>query len=167
MKLINEKGKLFGIINVVDLLVLLAIFAVIGGIAWQLAGDSISDAVAQESEMVVHMAIKGANENLWQEFERQDLLGENLIADSGVLNATITDVWLTDYEMSVNTADGEIVKSTDPSKKNIWIEVTTTVPKGTVKPSIGSQEIRAGREFIFKTVGFESNASIYYVEIAD
>ncbi len=31
MKIINEKGKLFGLINIVDFLVLLAVLAVVGG----------------------------------------------------------------------------------------------------------------------------------------
>jgi hypothetical protein len=35
MKLINEKGKLFGIINVVDLLIILAAVLVAGGIGWK------------------------------------------------------------------------------------------------------------------------------------
>lgn len=35
MKIINEKGKLFGIINVVDLLVLVAAIAVVAGVGYQ------------------------------------------------------------------------------------------------------------------------------------
>ena len=34
MKIINEKGKLFGIINVVDLLVLVAAIAVVAGVGY-------------------------------------------------------------------------------------------------------------------------------------
>ena len=36
MKIINEKGKLFGVINVVDLLVLLAVIAVVIGVGYKL-----------------------------------------------------------------------------------------------------------------------------------
>ncbi|NLM60645.1 MAG: DUF4330 family protein, partial [Clostridiales bacterium] len=39
MKLVNEKGKLFGLINLVDLLVLLFILLVAGGIVWKIFGN--------------------------------------------------------------------------------------------------------------------------------
>ncbi|MGE4547983.1 MAG: DUF4330 family protein, partial [Intestinibacillus sp.] len=34
MKILSEKGKLFGLINIVDLFVLVAVIAVVGGIGW-------------------------------------------------------------------------------------------------------------------------------------
>ena len=36
MKIINEKGKLFGLINIVDLLVLVAAIAVVAGVGYKL-----------------------------------------------------------------------------------------------------------------------------------
>ena len=36
MKIINEKGKLFGLINIVDLLVLIAAVAVAAGVGYKL-----------------------------------------------------------------------------------------------------------------------------------
>lgn len=44
MKLINEKGKLFGVINVVDLLVLLAVIAVAAGVGYKLFAPQIAEA---------------------------------------------------------------------------------------------------------------------------
>ena len=41
MKIINEKGKLFGIINVVDLLVLVAAIAVVAGVGYKLFAKQI------------------------------------------------------------------------------------------------------------------------------
>ena len=43
MKLINEKGKLFGVINVVDLLVLLAVIAVAAGVGYKLFAPQIAE----------------------------------------------------------------------------------------------------------------------------
>ena len=39
MKIINEKGKLFGLINIVDLLVLIAAVAVAAGVGYKLFRD--------------------------------------------------------------------------------------------------------------------------------
>ena len=44
MKIINEKGKLFGIINVVDLLVLVAAIAVVAGVGYKLFAKQIKEA---------------------------------------------------------------------------------------------------------------------------
>ena len=38
MKLIDEKGRLFGKINLIDLLVVILIVAVIAAVAWKLGG---------------------------------------------------------------------------------------------------------------------------------
>ena len=43
MKIINEKGKLFGIINVVDLLVLVAAIAVVAGVGYKLFAQQIKE----------------------------------------------------------------------------------------------------------------------------
>ena len=43
MKIINEKGKLFGIINVVDLLVLVAAIAVVAGVGYKLFAKQIKE----------------------------------------------------------------------------------------------------------------------------
>ena len=40
MKLIDEKGKLFGLINLIDLLVLLAVLAAAVGIGWKVMSSS-------------------------------------------------------------------------------------------------------------------------------
>ena len=45
MKLIDEKGRLFGKINLIDLLVVLLIVAVLAAVAWKLGGKKAAAAV--------------------------------------------------------------------------------------------------------------------------
>ena len=40
MKLINEKGKLFGIINVVDLIIVVMVIAMVGAVATNMVASS-------------------------------------------------------------------------------------------------------------------------------
>ena len=65
MKIINEKGKLFGVINVVDLLVLLAAIAVIAGVGYKLFAPQIADATARQVPMSVTVRVRGATP-LWR-----------------------------------------------------------------------------------------------------
>ena len=165
MKIINEKGKLFGIINVVDLLVLVAIVVVVGAIGVQLFGQKINDAVSPQVDLTAEVVIIGTAPRLVDEILRQDLVGERLVAGNEYMNATITDVWLEDYVMHAIRDDGVIVDATDPSKKDVVIEIKTKVAKDTPSPKIGSQELRAGKTFIVKTQTFECSGTIRYVEI--
>ena len=49
MKIINEKGKLFGLINIVDLLVLIAAVAVAAGVGYKLFAPQIKESVQPRS----------------------------------------------------------------------------------------------------------------------
>jgi len=167
MKIVNEKGKLFGVINVVDLLGLIALVAVAGAIVWQLLGDRVSDAVSEQAELTAVIAIAGSHPDLVAEVKRQDLVGERMVSGNSYLDAYISKVWFDDYVMQNPTAAGNIVDAVDPTKQDIMIEIKTTVAKDTASPKIGSQEVRTGRTFIIKTQTFECSGIIYYMEIAD
>ncbi|NLY70269.1 MAG: DUF4330 domain-containing protein [Clostridiales bacterium] len=167
MKIINEKGKLFGIINVVDLVILIVVIAVLGAIAWQLFGPQINNAVSPQVDLTAEVVIIGTPPRLLEEIERQDLVGEKLVAGNEYMNATITDVWFEDYIVQAIRDDGIIVDALDPSKKDVVIEIKTKVAKDTPSPKIGSQELRAGRTFIVKTQTFECSGTIRRVEIGE
>ena len=123
MKIINEKGKLFGLINIVDLLVLIAAVAVAAGVGYKLFAPQIKESVQPQVELTAIVRVRGATPFL------------------------VTEV--------------------DPDKKDIVFTIKTTVPKGTATPSIGTQEVRAGRTFIVKTNDFETSGNIDSVDIAE
>ena len=101
------------------------------------------------------------------EVERNSQVGKQLVSGNSYVNGTIEDMKIEDYAQQVTTADGRIVTAVDPDKKDIVFTIKTTVPKGTATPSIGTQEVRAGRTFIVKTNDFETSGNIDSVDIAD
>ncbi len=165
MKLINEKGKLFGIINVVDLIVLLVIVLGIAGVAVKLLGTQATDVVAQKVDCYAEVVVVGAAPRLYDEVFRQDLVGERMVASNVFLDSTVEAVWLEDYVVQVQTADGPIVDSKDPTKKNIAFVLKFQVAPDSSTFKIGSQEVRAGRTLIIKTQAFETNGIIRYVQV--
>ena len=64
------------------------------------------------------------------------------------------------------TADGEIVDATDPTKKDIVVVLTAKVAKDTPVPKIGNQEVRTGRTLTFKTNDFETIGNIESVKFS-
>ena len=99
MKIVDGKGKLFGIINIVDLIVLIALVVVIGAIAVQLLGTRVTDAMAEKVDCYAEISIVGAAPRIYEEVMRQDLVGEHLVSGNEYLSATVEDVWLEDYVM--------------------------------------------------------------------
>lgn len=165
MKLINEKGKLFGIINVVDLLVLIAAIGVIAGIGYKIFGTQIAEVTSEQVELVSVMRVRGATRFLTAEVERNPQIGKKIVSGESFTSAEIIDMKIEPYEQQVTTDDGRIVTALDQDKFDLVFTVKTTVAKGTAAPKIGTQEVRAGRTFILKTNDFETTANIDSVDI--
>ena len=167
MKIINEKGKLFGVINIVDLLVLVAAIAVIAGVGYKLFAPQIADAAAKQVPMTVTVRVRGATPFLVEEVQRNSQVGKKIVSGSSYTDAVITDMQMEPYDQQVTTADGQIVTARDPDKRDLVFTIETTVAEGTAAPSIGTQEVSAGRPFIVKTNDFETTGNIDMVDIAD
>lgn len=167
MKIVNEKGKLFGIINIVDLLVLLAVIVAVAAIGTQVFGSKVQDAISPQVDCIAEVTVIGTPPRIVKEVERQNLKGQRLVAGNEYLSATIEDVMIEDYVVQAVTADGTIVDARDPSKKDVTFRIKTRVSQGTPSPKIGSQELRAGKTFIVKTQTFECSGTIRYVQIGE
>lgn len=167
MKIVNEKGKLFGIINIVDLLILLVVIAAVGGIATQVFGSKVQEAVSPQVDCIAEVTVIGTPPRILKEIVREDLAGERLVAGNEYLDATVEEVIIEDYVVQAVTADGTIVDATDPSKKDVTFRIKTKVSQGTPSPKIGSQELRTGKTFIVKTQTFECSGTIRYVQIGE
>ncbi|MBQ1384839.1 MAG: DUF4330 family protein, partial [Firmicutes bacterium] len=99
MKLIDEKGRLFGAVNVVDLLVLLMIAAIVLVIATSFLGDKATEIVSQKQEYWFEVEVIGANPRLFNEVDRVDPVGATLIASNTFQDATIQDYWYEEFSM--------------------------------------------------------------------
>ena len=104
---------------------------------------------------------------LVKEVQRNDQVGKKIVSGSSFTDAVITDMQIEDYVQQVTTADGKIVDALDPSKKDLVFTIETTVAEDTAAPSIGTQEVRAGRTFIIKTNDFETTGNIDSVQIGE
>jgi len=161
MKIVDQKGRLFGVINVVDLLVLVAIIACIAGVAWKLFAPTVSNAVAPQVNMTTVVRVRGAMTYLIDELDKNPQAGKQLVSgNSYVDGAFIENVEIVPYIVQVQTAEGGIVDATDPSKKDVLVTITSKVPKGTATPKIANQEVRAGRTYTIKTQDFETIGTI-------
>ena len=160
MKIVNEKGKLFGLVNLVDLFVILAVLLGIAGVSWRVLGDTARDRLAPQVEMTVVTRIRGASVYLTSELERNPLTGKQMVAGNSYIDAVITEFRFEDYIAPIATDDGRFITAVDSDRKDIVITFTAKIPRGTPTPKVGTQEVRVGRTMLIKTRDFEVNASI-------
>ena len=123
MKLVNEKGKLFGIINIVDLIVLLCIIIVAAGVLYKFAAPAASNVIAPKSDMYVTMRVRGAMYYLDAEVTKLTP-GTRLIAGSDyIADAEVVSVESVPYLSAAETDKGEFVTASDPQKSDLIISV--------------------------------------------
>jgi len=106
MKLINERGKLFGIINLVDLFCLLVIALLLLGVGWKLLGPQVQEAVAPQTKMTTTFRIRGAYEYTLRWLGHNELVGEQLIMGNGyIVDAYVTGLTYEPFVRQEPTAE--------------------------------------------------------------
>ena len=163
MKIVNEKGKLFGLINIVDLLVLVVVLLLAAALFVKVILPAASDALAPEAKMEVTLRIRGVMDYMKDQIKESE--GATLIAGSAYVPGTkVISVEEVPYKAAANTDTGEIKTATDPQKYDLVIKVSAKQDKGSAIYKIGNQEVRVGRTFVFKTQTVEQNAIIERIE---
>ena len=164
MKIVNEKGKLFGLINIVDLVVLLVVLLLGAALFVKVVLPAASDVLSPDSEMVVTLRIRGVMDYM-KEQVKDIKPGAALVAGSEYVPDTkVLSIVEEPYKAAANTDGGEIKTATDPQKYDLIIKVSAKQGKGNPIYKIGNQEVRVGRGFIFKTQTVEQNSIIERIE---
>ncbi len=165
MKIINEKGKLFGIINVVDLLVVVALLAIIGGVGWKVLGPKVT-ASAPNATLTYTVRVRAINVRMQDEIRKNLDVDPRLIAGNDyVQSAKVTNVIFEPYKQQNPNDQGLFVDATDPTRVDAVFTVEAQVPKNTPIIKVGPQEIRAGTGHFLKTKYIEFAATIETVTL--
>ncbi len=163
MKIMNEKGKLFGIINIIDLALLLVIAALaVGALLF----------MKREGSPVEELQTKDYYVTLLCEEYRQEVAGAIKVGDKmyfgGVFtNLEIVEVKVEPSKMDVNMPDGTIVAADHPILKDIYVKVKITGdPIDPKDPMIyyGTTHATVGKSVTIKTTTVEIPAVIIKVE---
>ena len=153
MKLIDEKGRLFGKINLIDLLVVLLIVAVLAAVIWKLGGSRAAAAVAgTEKKAVYTVEFEDVSADIAEYAKTQ--VDKTLVNDSKQIAAVITDVRTEPYDNEL----GHV-------RLYITVEASASFTGNVYK--VGPQEVRVGYEYILKTSEFELTGLISALEVTD
>ncbi|MDR1117497.1 MAG: DUF4330 domain-containing protein [Oscillospiraceae bacterium] len=159
MKVVNEKGKLFGVINLVDLFVVIFVLLVGAGVVWKVFGTQVNQIVASPTDITFTVRIKGTHPRYYDSLTANGFPQQILAGDSFIADAYIVSCEKQDYITQVITSDGRIVDAKDGTKIDALVTIQAKV-SDTAAIKLGTQEIRAAKEYIVKTKYFEMYGTI-------
>ena len=89
MKIIDEKGRLFGKLNLIDLLVIILLIAAVAAVAWKLVGKKAAEPVADTGRTITYtVTVEDVNRGAAEFASTQ--IGKSLVNNSKVVDAAIT-----------------------------------------------------------------------------
>ena len=171
MKLINEKGQLFGLINVIDLLVLLAVVIAAVGIGWKVLGTE--EDVAEAPSNAVTVTYKARARGVYPYMAESYLsYGEELplqlVSNTSYLAyATLDKIEVEPSRVLSSDTDGNVTRQDDPELVDVIFTCTAQVSPDDAVMSVGVQELRVGASHTVKTRYFEASSTIQSIEIME
>jgi hypothetical protein len=145
MKLIDNKGKIFGLINIIDLLVILLIVAIVARFALKSGSNPIT-VETKDIQVVLHVnEVRDATANVIKE---GDIVRET---KTNLVLGKVTKVAVRPAETLVETADGRVVNYPNPVLKDVDITITGTGTAGENAVVVGNSEVRIGTILTIKT----------------
>jgi len=158
MRVIDEKGKLFGLINIVDLLVLLAILLVIGGAAYKIKGQKGSDTARTVRATVLAPALR-------PEMLTGIKVGDRMVSGSSFTDVVIKEIEIRPAFMITTDSQGQRVEAYDPYLKDliVVVEGKTVISGGVI--NIGGQEIRSSKDYYIKSLTYDFKGMILDVVV--
>ncbi|MCT4612378.1 MAG: DUF4330 domain-containing protein [Clostridia bacterium] len=162
MKIMNEKGKLFGLINVIDLFFLLAVIAMVFVVSTKLGGKAGFEKKATVN-YDIEVKVKGVLPEIAEKLEVGDVMLENSVNKKV---GTVKSIEKVEAEKEVTTADGEIKLAKVPGRYDIKVTLEgSAIFDKTRGLLIGSKDFQIGNSIIIKSksvifVGNVSNLEI-------
>ena len=153
--MIDEKGRLFGKINIVDLLVILVILIGAAVVAVKFLGPGSTAAInPAKTHVTYQVLVEGVQPEVYENI--QEHIPGTLMASGEFLDGQVTAVTATPHasEASVSASGEMLLVPVDSD----LLDLVFTIECNVVNPvttEIGPQEVRIGKTHIVKTDKFE------------
>lgn len=155
MKIINEKGKLFGLINIIDLGVLLLILALaVGGFLYMNRKEA--PPLIEMKEYLVTLKCSGFGDDVVNAIK----VGDRLYYGMGLSDIVITDVRVEPAKVDVHTSDGRIIVQDHPTLKDIYVTVKLKDSLDDPMIYINNLHVTVGKDIALKTTRVEVPAKV-------
>ena len=161
--MIDEKGRLFGKINIVDLLVILVIVIAAAVLGVKFLGPNSTIAVNPKTTQVTYkVLVESVHPEVYENI--QQYIPSTLMASGELLDGQVIAVEAKPHttNATVSASGDMLLVSTDKQLLDLTFTVECNVVN-TITSEIGTQEVRLGKSHIIKTDKFEmSSGTITY-----
>ncbi len=159
--MLDEKGRLFGKINIVDLLVIILVLgvAILVGVKLLGKGGVLPGAEGGKAKITFTVQVNNVYPEVYDSLLPyvQQEGGDQLMASGNLLSGYVVDVKAVPHDastVSINSSLGALVLPMDDDLLDLTFTVEATVPNADTN-ELGTQEIRIGKSHTLKTTHFE------------
>jgi hypothetical protein len=145
MSFIDKKGRLFGLINVIDLLVIILVVAVVARFALNPQKSSLTN---EEKKIQVVLLVKDVRDATANVIKEGDVVRETKTNNR---LGKVTKVEVKPAETLVTTADGRVLNVPNPVLKDVYVTVEGSATVGENAIVLGGTEVRIGTALQMKT----------------
>ncbi len=164
MKFIDDKGKLFGKVNIVDIIVVLVIVAIVAAVAVRFTSDKLNANGLNPASEDQYCYVTAYSSLQVPEVAASLKVGDHIVAGGKYTDAEIVDIKVEPAAyVGVNT-EGKAVYSEHPLWKDVTVVIKEKIDPSNITIKVGGQEARVGYSYIVKTQTVEANAKIRGIE---
>lgn len=158
--MLDEKGRLFGKISVVDLAIIFIVLILVAGYLYR---DRAAGTPAEAKTVVVKVVCNG----VYPGTENSIKVGDQLVASGGLTNIKVTEMRVEPAYWVVNTAAGNMNLTTNPFRKDIYLTLEGKISQiSPAEITFAGQKCRVGKEdFVVKTQKVETKAIVTDIAI--
>jgi len=159
--LIDDKGRLFGKLNLIDLGVLLLVVILVTGFLYK---DKAAGTASEGQTVILQVVSPAQYPGVGEKIK----VGDILVASGAPTSARITSVEVRPANWVAANSEGKMILSQNPFRKDVYVTIegkTTQVTPGEI--TFAGQKVRAGKkDFVVKTKTVEmADSTIISVEV--
>lgn len=157
MKIIDEKGRIFGKINVLDFIAMAFVLLLVVLASFKVFNTDLSDLSAKDEMVKVQVETSIIMDKGYFEVVK---VGDKLGETKHYLDAVVTDVKILPVEINTQDEEGNLITLEDPTVEKAIITFEGTLPYSNSSYQFGKQELRQG-----KIIFLESDLYRYRAQI--
>ncbi len=155
----DDKGRLFGKINLIDLIVILIVIAVVAAVAWKVVGAKLAEAMEPELPIYEYEVVCPQVYPEVSDFA-EGCVGDQLLNNDGLLEGEIVEVVSRPHQNTTLDNNNGAGQSEEPPLRDVYFTIRCRVTPQKDAVAIGMQELRVGRGHIVKSTKLELNGGI-------
>lgn len=148
MKVIDEKGRLFGKVNVFDLIILLALLIGIGAVGYKVISNRMKP-LAPTTTYIVTVESLAMPASYTEALKKDDKI---YFDNFGYVNAKIVGVSEEPAMITVQTSDGSLIETISPNLVDVTVDIEVIDSHDTPDIRIGRYAVAVGGKFTVKTI---------------